>query len=122
MADVTYNVFLVSGSTGELEVLLADESVTEIDGAKRVGNITHTDEEDNLSVKDNHVLYQHIRQMLYFVNRDGDPSFWPDNITDMSRMTINMYEPEEVPDPDPDPEPEPDPDPENPGDGEGGEG
>ena len=107
MADVTYNVFLVPGSTIELEVLLADESVTEIDGAVRVGNITHTDEEDNLSFKNNHALYQHIRQMLYFVNRDGDPSFWPENVTDMSRMSINMYEPE----------PEPDP-----GSGEGGEG
>lgn len=111
MVDVNYNVFLVSGSEGELEVLLADESVTEIDGANRVGNITHTDEEDNLSVKDNHVLYQHIRQMLYFVNRDGDPSFWPDNITDMSRLTVSMYEPEEE---EPEPDPEEPEDPENP--------
>ena len=93
MADVTYNVFLVPGSQVELEVLLADESVTEIDGAVRVGNITHTDEEDNLDVKDNHTLYHHIRQMLYYVNRDGNSSFWPDNVTDMSRMTIKMYEP-----------------------------
>ena len=93
MTDVTHNVFLVSGSTGELEVLLADESVTEIDGAVRIGNITHTDAEDNLGAKDNHTLYQHIRQLLYFVNRDGNPSFWPNNVTDMSRMTIKMYEP-----------------------------
>lgn len=116
MTDVTYNVFLVPGSGVELEVLLADESVTEIDGAVRVGNITHTDEEDNLSVKDNHTLCQHIRQLLYFVNRDGDPSFWPDNVTDMSRLTISMYEPEVVPDPDPEPEIPGD------GDGSGGEG
>lgn len=114
MADVTYNVFLVPGSEVELEVLLADESVTEIDGAKRVGNITHTAEEDNLSIKDNHVLYQHIRQMLYYVGRDGDPSFWPDNITDMTRMSINVYEPEEG-EPEPDPEPTP---PEEGGDGD----
>ena len=93
MTDVTHNVFLVPGSGVELEVLLADESVTEIDDAVRVGNITHTAEEDNLGVKDNHTLYQHIRQLLYFVNRDGDPSFGPDNVTDMSRMTIKMYEP-----------------------------
>lgn len=101
MTDVTHNVFLVTGSTVELEVLLAAETVTEIDGAVLVGNITHTDAEDNLSVKDNHTLYQHIRQLLYFVNRDGNPSFWPNNVTDMSRMTINMYVPPVVPDPDP---------------------
>ena len=106
MTDVTHNVFLVSGSTGELEVLLAEDSVTEIDGAVLVGNITHTDEEDNLSAKDNHTLYHHLRQLLYFVNRDGDPSFWPDNVTDMSRMTINYYIPEEpvVPEEPEDPE------------------
>lgn len=119
MADVTYNVFLVPGTQVELEVLLADESVTEIDGAKYVGNITHTDEEDNLSVKDNHVLYQHIRQMLYYVNRDGDPSFWPDNVTDMTRMSISMYEPEEE-EPEPEPEPDPEPTPPEDGDGDGG--
>lgn len=103
MADVTYNVFLVPGSGVELEVLLADESVTEIDGAVLIGNITHTDAEDNLGVKDKHALYQHIRQMLYYVNRDGDPSFWPDNVTGISRMTINMYE-FSVVEPEPDPE------------------
>lgn len=106
MPDVTYEVFLVPGSGVELEVLLADESVTEIDGAVRIGNITHTDEEDNLGVKDNHTLYQHIRQMLYHVNRDGDQSFWPDNVTDMSRLTISMHVPEVVPDPEPEPDPE----------------
>ncbi len=90
MTDVTYNVFLVPGSGVELEVLLAEESVTEIDGAVLIGNITSTAEEDK------HTLYQHIRQMLYYVNRDGDPSFWPDNVTDMSRMTISMHEPEVV--------------------------
>ena len=93
MTDVTYNVFLVPGSGVELEVLLAAESVTEIDDAVLVGNIKHTAAEDNLGVKDNHTLYQHIRQLLYFVNRDGDPSFWPDNVTDMSRMTIKMHVP-----------------------------
>ena len=103
MTDVTYNVFLVTGSGVELEVLLAAESVTEIDGAVLVGNITHTAEEDNLGVKDNHTLYHHLRQLLYFVNRDGNPSFWPDNVTDMSRMAINMYVPPVVPDPDPEP-------------------
>lgn len=93
MTDVTYNVFLVPGSGVELEVLLAAESVTEIDDAVLVGNITHTDAEDNLGVKDNHTLYQHIRQLLYFVNRDGDQSFWPNNVTDMSRMAIKMHVP-----------------------------
>ena len=96
MTDVTYNVFLVPGSQVELEVLLAAESVTEIDGAVRVGNITHTDAEDNLGAKDNHTLYQHLRQLLYFVNRDGNPSFWPNNVTDISRLTISMHEPEVV--------------------------
>lgn len=93
MTDVTHNVFLVTGSGVELEVLLADESVTEIGGAVLVGNITHAAEEDNLGVKDNHTLYHHLRQLLYFVNRDGDPSFWPDNVTDVSRMTIKMHVP-----------------------------
>lgn len=90
MTDVTYNVFLVPGSGVELEVLLAEESVTEIDGAVLIGNITSTAEEDK------HTLYQHIRQMLYYVNRDGDPSFWPDNVTDMTQLTISMHEPEVV--------------------------
>ena len=93
MTDVTHNVFLVTGSEVELEVLLADESVTEIDGAVLVGNITHAAEEDNLGVKDNHTLYHHLRQLLYFVNRDGDQSFWPNNVTDVSRMTVKVYVP-----------------------------
>lgn len=95
MSDVTYNVFLVPGSGVELKVLLAAESVTEIDDAVLVGNITHTAAGDNLGVKDNHTLYQHIRQLLYFVNRDGDPSFWPDNVTDMSRLSVSYHEPKE---------------------------
>lgn len=100
MTDVTYNVFLVPGSGVELEVLLAAESVTEIDGAVRIGNITYTAEEDNLSVKDNHTLYQHIRQMLYYANRDGDQSLWPDNVTDMPHLSVSYYvEPEDTEDP-----------------------
>lgn len=94
MDDIQYNVFITSGSEGELKVLLAETSVTEIADAVLIGNINHTAAEDNLDVKDNHVLYQHIREMLYHVDREGNPSFWPDNVTDTSRLTIEVYVPE----------------------------
>lgn len=109
MSEVTYNVFLVSGSTGELEVFLTDESVETVEDAVRIGNISRPSDEDPMGFSDNHVLYQHIRQMLYHVNREGESSFWPDNITDLSRLSIKYYEPESTPDPEPEPEPEPDP-------------
>lgn len=111
MEEVTYNVFLVPGPLGEAKVLLAPESVTEIEDAVHIGDINHPHANDDLGPTENHVLIQHIRQMLYYVDKNGDPSFWPDNITDMSRMSIEMYNPEEGTDPDPDPE--------NPGEGEG---
>lgn len=102
MDDIQYNVFITSGSEGELKVLLAEETVTEIDDAVLIGNINHTTAEDDLGVKDNHVLYQHIREMLYHVDREGNSSFWPDNVTDISRLTIEVH----VPEPEPDPVPE----------------
>ena len=116
MDEVTYNVFLVTGTSGNLEVFLADESVETIEGAVRIGDISHPSEEDPMGFSDNHVLYQHIRQMLYHLNRDGEPSFWPDNITDMSRLSVSYYEPEgsEEPDPEPEPDPETPEDPEDP--------
>lgn len=106
MTEVTYNVFLVSGSSGELEVLLTDESVETVEGAVRIGNISFPSEEDPEGFSDNHALYQHISQMLYHVNREGESSFWPDNITDLSRLSIEYYEPESTPDPNPEPDPE----------------
>lgn len=106
MDEVTYNVFLESDSSGKLEVFLTDESVETVEGAVRVGNITHPGEEDPVGFSDNHVLYQHVRQMLYHLNRDGEPSFWPNNIADMTRLSISYYEPEDSEEPEEPEDPE----------------
>lgn len=102
MDEVIYGVFLVSDSTGKLEVLLTDESVEAVEGAVRIGNISHPSDEDPMGFSDNHVLYQHVRHMLYHLNRNGEPAFWPDNIADMTRLSIRYYEPEPAPEPEPD--------------------
>lgn len=99
MDEVTYNVFLVTGTSGRLEVFIADESVETIEGAVKIGDVTHPSDEDPLGFSHNHVLYHHIRNMLYHLNRDGEPSFWPNNITDMSSLSISYYESEEPEDP-----------------------
>lgn len=106
MDEVTYSVFLVTDSDGRLEVLLTDESVETVEGAVKIGDITHPSDEDPMGFSDNHVLYQHIRHMLYHLNREGEAAFWPDNITDMARLAIRYYVPDPEPDPDPDPEEE----------------
>jgi len=75
MAEVVYSVFLVTGPSGNLEVLLADEAVEAIDGAVKIGYVAHPSDEDPEGFSDNYVFYQYIRQMLYHLNRNGEPSF-----------------------------------------------
>jgi len=99
MAEVVYSVFLVTGPSGNLEVLLADEAVEAIDGAVKIGDVAHPSDEDPEGFSDNYVFYQYIRQMLYHLNREGESAFWPDNITDLSRLSIKYYEPESTPEP-----------------------
>ena len=109
MADVEYNVFLVPGSTPT--VVLSENETIDVTGAKAIGVICHPCTQDPLGWSGNHVLYHHIKEMLYKVKPDGTAGFWPDTITDLSRLVIKneaeLTEPEEpvIPDPTPDTEP-----------------
>lgn len=57
-------------------------------GAVSLGDFDHPAEEDILGYSGNHVLYHHVKEALYHRKPDGSEGFWPDNITDMSRLTI----------------------------------
>ena len=92
MEDVEYNVFLATGVAGKLQVILTDAGVETVEGAVNIGGICHPRTEDPLGFSENHVLYHHIREMLYHLNSKGEPSFWPDNVTDMEGLTIE-YQP-----------------------------
>lgn len=62
-------------------------------GATVVGTFNHGADEDDIHAEMSHVLYQHVRDILYKVsNVDGSVATndlqWPDNITDMAKVTI----------------------------------
>jgi hypothetical protein len=64
-------------------------------GSEIIGKFSHgpTDEEFGYHADLSHVLYQHVRDILYKVsNVDGSVATsdlqWPDNITDMAKVTI----------------------------------
>lgn len=64
-------------------------------GSKIIGKFSHgpTDEEFGYHAEMSHVLYQHVRDLLYKVSSvNGDVDnvnvTWPDNITDMASVTI----------------------------------
>jgi len=73
----------------EIHALLND--VAPVVGATKVGEFSHNDD-DSLGYLDNHVAYQHIRDIFYKLNLEGQPSFFPDNITDFAPYKITVEE------------------------------
>ena len=58
-------------------------------GSTKVGEFSHNGE-DALGYVDNHVAYQHIRDIFYKLNSDGEVSFFPNNVTDFSGYKITV--------------------------------
>lgn len=61
-------------------------------GSVNVGTFEHTDEADLLGPDVNHVVYHHVRDLLYkrSAANPANPAMFPDNITDMHNIQINM--------------------------------
>lgn len=72
----------------EIHALLNDSAPV---SATKVGEFSHNGD-DPLGYVDNHVIYHHIRDIFYKLNSDGDPSFFPDNITDFAPYKIFVDE------------------------------
>lgn len=87
--EVEYKVFLVPGAVPT--VVLAEDDI-DTEGAKEIGAFCHPCTEDPMGWEGNHVLYNHIREILYKIKPDGTKGFWPDTITDMSRLVIKREE------------------------------
>ena len=86
MADTKYFVFW-NQTKKEVTVKTTD---TVPSGSKLIGDFTHPSDEDILGSSDNHTLYHHVIEILYKTKPDGTVGFWPDNITDMSRLKIKV--------------------------------
>ena len=86
MADITYNVFW---NQTEKEVTVKTSSSVP-SGSKKIGSFKYPSDEDNLGSTNNHTIYQHVKEILYHTKPNGDAGFWPDNITDMSRLKITL--------------------------------
>lgn len=84
MADSTYYVFW--DKTNKVVNVKTTETVPS--GFKLVGSFAHPSDEDVLGYSNTHTLYHHIKDILYKTSPDGEEGFWPNNITDMSRMKI----------------------------------
>lgn len=58
-------------------------------GSIKVGEFEHNEANDNLG-EDNHVLYQHVRDLLYkrSATNPANNAMFPNNITDMASITI----------------------------------
>lgn len=57
---------------------------------------TTEDDIDPLGPAENHVIYHHVRDALYFIKEGGvpvAPGFWPENITDMQSVVISYTPP-----------------------------
>ena len=70
----------------EIHALLDDSAPED---ATKVGEFSHNGD-DPLGYVDNHAIFQHIRDIFYKVNLEGDPSFFPDNITDFAPYKITV--------------------------------
>lgn len=70
----------------EIHALLNDSAPA---NSTKVGEFTHNGD-DPLGYVDNHVIYQHIRDIFYKVDLEGNPSFFPDNITDFAPYKITV--------------------------------
>lgn len=86
MADTTYNIYLVPGSVPT--VFLSKNATTSVPGAKNIGTFCHPCTEDPLGWSGNHVLIHHMQEILYKIKPDGTKGFWPDTITDLSRLEV----------------------------------
>ena len=68
-------------------------------GFVKITTFDHPTEEediDPLGPAENHVLYHHVRDALYFIKEGGAPvapGFWPENITDMQNVVISYTPP-----------------------------
>ena len=86
MADVKYFIFW--NQTKKEVTVKTSTSVPS--GSKRIGDFTHPSVEDPLGSTDSHTLYQHVKEILYKTKQDGSVGFWPEIITDMSRLSIKV--------------------------------
>lgn len=68
----------------EIHALLNDSAPV---GATKVGEFSHNGN-DALGHVHNHVAFQHIRDIFYKLNPDGEVSFFPDNVTDFVNYKI----------------------------------
>lgn len=61
-------------------------------GSVNVGTFEHTDEDDLLGPDVNHVVYHHVRDLLYkrSAANPTNPAMFPENITDMHNIQINL--------------------------------
>lgn len=84
MADTTYYVFW--DKTNKVVNVKTTEAVPS--GFKMIGSFDHPSDEDVLGYSNTHTLYHHVKAILYKTGQDGEEGFWPNNITDMSRLTI----------------------------------
>ena len=106
MADSTYYVFWDKTN----KVLNVKTTETVPSDFKLIGSFDHPSDEDVLGHSNTHTLYHHIKEILYRTGPDGEEGFWPNNITDMSRMKIlrgelDVEEGDDEEPTDPDPEP-----------------
>lgn len=56
-------------------------------GATKIGEFVHNGE-DTLSHSGNHTIIHHIQEILYKVNKAGQPAFFPEGITDLSAYAM----------------------------------
>lgn len=57
-----------------------------------IGSFNHPDENDNLQYSGNHVIFHHVRDLLYKRSAvdPTEPAKFPNNITDMSSIVIEI--------------------------------
>ena len=79
------------GSMPIKKVLVQPDGTALNAGYTKVGTFNHADNADKLGTIENHVLFHHVRDVLYKVKGTVLPpvgSFWPDSITDMHTVEI----------------------------------
>ena len=60
-------------------------------GQVKIGTFEHDAEADPLDSAGSHVLFHHVRELLYKTKNTVPAEvggFWPDNVTDMASVTI----------------------------------
>lgn len=75
------------------KVLVEPDGTALSAGYTKVGTFNHPNPNDQLGFIDNHVLFHHVRDILYKVKGTVLPpvgSFWPDSITDMQTVQIKV--------------------------------